>query len=159
LVAALPRWEYRRQIARFCPRNPTRRRDPSFRERVLKAYEYRCAVCGFDVRLKAVPVALDAAHIRSHQAGGPDVEGNGLALCVLHHKTFDLGAFTVSDGVVLISDWAYGTAGFQEWLMAYLAEECVTPSALNGGQSWTTSPGTAVRSSRVNPDTGINDHP
>ena len=96
-----------------------RKRDPAFRQRVLKAYEYRCAVCGFDVRLGTVPIALDAAHIRWHQAGGPDIEGNGLALCVLHHKTFDLGAFTVSDGVVLVSDRAHGTAGFEEWLMAH----------------------------------------
>jgi predicted restriction endonuclease len=43
-----------------------RKRDPAFRQRVLKAYEYRCAVCGFDVRLGSVPIALDAAHIRCH---------------------------------------------------------------------------------------------
>jgi putative restriction endonuclease len=96
-----------------------RKRDPEFRQRVLKAYEYRCAVCGFDVRLGSVSIALDAAHIRWHQAGGPDEETNGLALCVLHHKTFDLGAFTVSEGVVLISDRVHGTSGFQETLMAY----------------------------------------
>ena len=48
-----------------------RRRDPSFRQRVLNAYEYRCAVCGFDVRLGSVSIGLDAAHIRWHQAGGP----------------------------------------------------------------------------------------
>lgn len=79
--------------------DPSRRkRDPNFRNRVLKAYEYRCAVCGFDVRLGTVSIGLDAAHIRWHQAGGPDTESNGFALCVLHHKTFDLGAFTVAEG-------------------------------------------------------------
>src|SRR3954452_5929574 len=46
-----------------------RKRDSAFRQRVLKVYEYRCAVCGFDVRLGTVPIALDAAHIRWHQAG------------------------------------------------------------------------------------------
>jgi putative restriction endonuclease len=96
-----------------------RKRDPEFRRRVLKAYEYRCAVCGFDVRLGSVSIALDAAHIRWHQAGGPDEETNGLALCVLHHKTFDLGAFTVAEGVVLVSDQVHGTSGFHETLMAY----------------------------------------
>jgi putative restriction endonuclease len=96
-----------------------RRRDPAFRHRVLKAYEHRCAICGFDVRLGSVSIALDAAHIRCHQAGGPDEETNGLALCVLHHKTFDLGAFTVQNGVLLVSDQANGTAGFQETLLAY----------------------------------------
>jgi putative restriction endonuclease len=70
-----------------------KKRDPDFRKRVLTAYEYRCAVCGFDVRLGSVSIALDAAHIRWHQAGGPDREGNGLALCVLHHKLFDLGGW------------------------------------------------------------------
>jgi putative restriction endonuclease len=95
------------------------KRDPAFRNRVLKAYEYRCAVCGFDVRLGTVSIALDAAHIRWHQFGGPDVESNGLALCVLHHKTFDLGAFTLADGVLLVSDQANGTTGFAEALTAF----------------------------------------
>ena len=96
-----------------------RKRDPEFRQRVLKAYEYRCAVCGFDVRLRSLSIALDAAHIRWHQAGGPDDETNGLALCVLHHKTFDLGAFTIAQGHILISDEASGTSGFHETLMAH----------------------------------------
>ena len=96
-----------------------RKRDAAFRQRVLKAYEYRCAVCGFDVRLGTASIALDAAHIRWHQAGGPETEDNGLALCVLHHQTFDLGAFTVREGVLLVSDQANGTTGFQEALLAY----------------------------------------
>jgi len=44
---------------------------------------------------------------------------NGLALRLLHHKTFGLGAFAVADGVVIVPDRAHGTAGFQEWLMAH----------------------------------------
>jgi putative restriction endonuclease len=96
-----------------------KKRDPAFRQRVLKAYEYRCSVCGFDVRLGSVAIALDAAHIRWHQAGGPDAESNGLALCVLHHKMFDLGAFTVQDGKLLVSDHANGTTGFHESLLTF----------------------------------------
>ena len=72
-----------------------RRRDPGFRERVLRAYEYRCCVCGFDLRIGQVSAGLEAAHIQWHHVGGPDIEPNGLALCALHHKLFDLGAFTV----------------------------------------------------------------
>lgn len=78
-----------------------RKRDPAFRQRVLKAYEYRCAVCDFDVRLGFVSIALDAAHIRWHLAGGPETEDNGLALCVLHYKTFDLGAFTIRESMLI----------------------------------------------------------
>lgn len=79
----------------YGPRGNKRHRDPGFRERVLRAYEYRCAVCGFDLRIRNVSVGLEAAHIQWHNVGGPDVECNGLALCALHHKLFDLGAFTV----------------------------------------------------------------
>jgi len=74
---------------------PSRRRDPTFRERVLRAYEYRCCVCGFDLRIGNVSAGLEAAHIQWFTADGPDVESNGMAMCALHHKIFDLGAFTV----------------------------------------------------------------
>ena len=97
-----------------------RRRDPNFRENVLRAYEYKCAVCGFDVRMGSTSIGLEAAHIKWHQAGGPDVEHNGLALCSLHHKLFDRGAFTLSNNMIfLVSDNANGTAGFSEWLMKF----------------------------------------
>lgn len=95
-------------------------RDPNFRENVLKAYEYKCAVCGFDVKLRHQPVALEAAHIKWHQAGGPDTEVNGLALCSLHHKLFDRGVFTLSEHLeVLVSEYANGSVGFEEWLMRF----------------------------------------
>jgi len=72
-----------------------RKRDPGFRDRVLRAYEYRCCVCGFDLRIGHIPAGLEAAHIHWHHAGGPDIAPNGLSLCALHHKLFDLGVFTV----------------------------------------------------------------
>jgi len=43
-------------------------------------------------------LGLEAAQIKWFQARGPDVVPNGLALCSLHHKIFDLGAFTVLPG-------------------------------------------------------------
>lgn len=70
-------------------------RDPGFRDRVLRAYEFRCCVCGFDLRIGHVPAGLEAAHIQWHHVGGPDIEPNGLSLCALHHKLFDLGVFTI----------------------------------------------------------------
>lgn len=72
-----------------------RRRDPAFREKVLLAYQYRCGVCGHDLRLGRQIIGLEAAHIKWFQAKGPDVVPNGIALCSLHHKVFDLGAFTI----------------------------------------------------------------
>jgi putative restriction endonuclease len=75
-----------------------RRRDPAFRDKVLLVYEYRCCVCGHDLRMGDHAIGLEAAHIKWFQARRPDVVQNGLALCSLHHKIFDLGAFTVLPG-------------------------------------------------------------
>ena len=97
-----------------------RTRDPKFREKILRAYEYSCAVCGFNVRLGHHLVAVEAAHIKWHQAGGPDQEENGIALCSLHHKLFDRGVFTLNESKeLLVAEEAYGTTGFQEWLLRY----------------------------------------
>lgn len=95
-------------------------RDPLFRDKILRAYEYSCAICGFNVRLGQNVVAVEAAHIQWHQAGGPDNEDNGIALCSLHHKLFDRGVFTISqESELLVSEAAYGSNGFEEWLMRY----------------------------------------
>jgi putative restriction endonuclease len=76
-------------------REKDHRRDPTFREKVLLAYQYRCGICGHDLRLGRQIIGLEAAHIQWFQAKGPDAVPNGIALCSLHHKVFDLGAFTV----------------------------------------------------------------
>lgn len=72
-----------------------RRRDPKFRSIVLSAYESACAVCEFSGPFLERPVAIEAAHIQWHESRGPAVVENGLALCALHHRLFDSGAFTV----------------------------------------------------------------
>lgn len=97
-----------------------RSRDAAFRDKVLVAYGYQCAVCGFNVRLSNHSIALDAAHIKWHQAGGPDTEVNGLALCSLHHKLLDLGAYKLTEDLVIkISDRVNGTSGLDEWLLRF----------------------------------------
>jgi putative restriction endonuclease len=63
----------------------------AFRERVIRAYRDRCALC----RLRHLEL-LDAAHITpdSDPEGEPLVS-NGLALCKLHHAAFDRFFFAV----------------------------------------------------------------
>lgn len=74
-----------------------RRRDPAFRELVLVAYEYRCAMCGYDGRLGTDAVGLDAAHVRWWAFDGPDTVDNGLCLCSFHHKLLDRGVLGITD--------------------------------------------------------------
>ena len=67
-------------------------RNPRFRQEVLEAYSYRCAMCGIQLGL------VDAAHIVPHaHLQGHDVVSNGLALCSLHHRSFDTGLLYVRD--------------------------------------------------------------
>ncbi len=106
------------------------KRDPNFREKVLRAYEYKCAVCGFDVKLQHQPVALEAAHILPREKGGPDTEENGLALCSLHHKLFDRGVFTLSAKLeILVSEYANGSTGFGKWLMRFHGKKINPPQS------------------------------
>lgn len=108
--------------------NYRRKRDANFRREVLQAYQYRCAVCNFDVRIGAKTICIEAAHIKWHSAGGPDSVNNGIALCTLHHKLFDLGAFTLDENrQFLVSEKVVGTDGFDLWLAHYHGEVIKKP--------------------------------
>lgn len=78
------------------------RRDPHFRDRVIRAYECRCAICNYDTRMYGTVIGLEATHIRWHANGGPDEVSNGLALCMIHHKAFDRGGIGLTDDFTLL---------------------------------------------------------
>lgn len=105
-----------------------RKRDPKFRAIVLMAYEYRCAICGLDLRMGGRELGLEAAHIKWHQARGPDTIPNGLSLCSLHHKLFDRGAIGLSDDrSLLISEAVHGTEGFANCLLTHHGQQIRHP--------------------------------
>lgn len=63
----------------------------AFRERVIRAYQERCALCSL-----RHGELLDAAHITpDREAEGEPVVTNGVALCKLHHAAFDSFFFTI----------------------------------------------------------------
>ena len=63
----------------------------TFRERVIRAYQERCALC-----LLRHQELLDAAHITPDTAeAGDPVVSNGIALCKLHHAAFDRMFFAI----------------------------------------------------------------
>jgi putative restriction endonuclease len=84
-------------------------RDPLFRQQVLRAYNYECAICGFNMRHDNASVGLEAAHIKWKQFGGPCEIPNGLALCAIHHKAFDKGSIGLDESMrVLVSEAVNG---------------------------------------------------
>ncbi len=69
-----------------------------FRQAILEAYDYRCAVCGLKIcSPDSLLWEVEAAHIVPHKEMGKDDIWNGLALCHLHHWYFDVGWFTLLD--------------------------------------------------------------
>ena len=68
-------------------------RDGSFRHRVLTAYGQRCAMCGIQLKL------LDGAHILpAKHPDSTDQTHNGIALCALHHRSYDNALVTFDAG-------------------------------------------------------------
>lgn len=59
---------------------------------MLRAYNYQCAICGYDLKYDSISIGLEAAHVKWKQYGGPCIVNNGLALCSLHHSAFDMRA-------------------------------------------------------------------
>lgn len=96
------------------------RRDPEFRVEILRIYDHRCAICGYDARLGNSDLGLDAAHIKWHAAGGPDTPNNGMALCSFHHLAFDRGALSLNDDLrILVSKDVHGHNHIEQLLLRY----------------------------------------
>lgn len=63
-----------------------------FRENILKAYNYKCAITGQSIWIND-RVLLEAAHIIPYRDGGSFSVNNGIALSYEMHKMFDNGLF------------------------------------------------------------------
>jgi putative restriction endonuclease len=116
-----------------------------FRERVLRAYLERCAVC----RLRRREL-LTAAHILPdrHPHGEPVVT-NGLALCTLHHTAFDRHVLGIRPDLIveLSAGLLRETDGpmLQHGLQGFHGVRILVPHAAhlrpNPCRRWTAGPG------------------
>ena len=87
-----------------------KKRDPRFREQVLRAYEYRCAFSGFRAAIGGSYFGCEAAHVQWHAYKGPDLLSNGLSLEPTVHKLFDVGAWSLTDQrTIIVSQHLTGT--------------------------------------------------
>jgi len=69
-----------------------------FRQAIINAYDYKCAVCKMKINSPdSLSWEVEAAHIVPHSSLGRDDIWNGLALCHLHHWAFDVGWFTLQN--------------------------------------------------------------
>jgi putative restriction endonuclease len=106
-----------------------RKRSGQFRANVVTAYGHGCAICGFDMKIGASDFALDAAHIKWHQVGGPDVVDNGLALCSIHHKALDRGVIGITEEqILLVSVDLHGNSWGRAWFEEFKGKPLRKPT-------------------------------
>lgn len=84
-----------------------RHRDPAWRSEVLQAWDRQCAFCGYDGQLLGASIGVDAAHVRWWAFDGPNTLDNGLALCTLHHKLFDIGVLGLGPDLRILVSAAF----------------------------------------------------
>ncbi|MEE3361375.1 MAG: HNH endonuclease [Pseudomonadota bacterium] len=79
-------------------------RDRNFRKTILRAYDETCAITGLKLINGGGRAEVEAAHIMSVEADGPDIVSNGLALSGTVHWMFDRGLISLNnDYEILIS--------------------------------------------------------
>jgi putative restriction endonuclease len=78
-------------------------RDRVFRQLILRAYDKRCAVTGIKLINGRGRAEVDAAHIKSVEANGPDIVSNGVALSGTAHWMFDRGLISFSDDLEILT--------------------------------------------------------
>ncbi len=83
-----------------------------FRDLVMNAYHYKCAITGKAIRYKDL-LNLETAHIKAKAHQGTYLPCNGIAMSRDMHFAFDKGFFTITDDYkVMVSenlkgDWFY----------------------------------------------------
>lgn len=97
------------------PSEEESRRDPTFREEIVRAYNGKCAFCDSRRQTPNGHFEVHAAHIRPVSDDGPDLVQNGLALCRLHHWAFDNGWLAIDEDYTLLVAEYTETEGYEEF--------------------------------------------
>lgn len=90
--------EYMRQVETDTPSVRPNKEQEQFRNEVLKAYNYKCAITNKSIKVHTldggISYLIEAAHIVPYSEGGSFSVTNGIALSYEMHKMFDRKLFT-----------------------------------------------------------------
>lgn len=90
-------------------------RDYKFREKVLRRFGYKCAVCRCHEKK-----LLQAAHIIPIKDNGDDDPNNGICLCANHHLMYDNGLIKIcKNKISYISDSVKKMSWYEEFIKKY----------------------------------------
>lgn len=98
----------------------TPKRNAAFRRAIFRIYDYTCAACSLRILTLDGEAAVQAAHIFPFAKSFDDSIGNGLALCPLHHWSFDRGLFSIDDDYKIIVSGSFQESGHEAFLLRNL---------------------------------------
>jgi putative restriction endonuclease len=94
-----------------------RGREGRFRNTVIPAYDFTCALTGYRVNTFRESI-VDAAHIHQFGRGGANDPRNGIALCKNAHWLFDRGLWSLTDDYrVIVTQEDFLEAGPEAFLL------------------------------------------
>jgi putative restriction endonuclease len=98
----------------------TPKRNIAFRRAIIRLYDYTCAACRLRIITLDGETAVEAAHIFPFAKSFDGSIGNGLALCPLHHWSFDKGLFSIDDDYKMIVSANFEESGNEAFLLRSL---------------------------------------
>ena len=100
-------------------------REAGFRHVIMSIYNYTCSVCNMRILTLEGASAVDAAHIIPFGVAANDDIRNGIALCKLHHWSFDERLISIDDQFRVIVTSLLSAQRPTEWLLTELRSKQV----------------------------------
>lgn len=95
-------------------------REAGFRHLIMSIYNYTCSVCNMRILTLEGASVVDAAHIVPFSVSANDDIRNGIALCKLHHWSFDEGLISIDDSFRVMTTPLLNAQRPTEWLLTDL---------------------------------------
>jgi putative restriction endonuclease len=95
-------------------------REAGFRHVIMSIYNYTCSVCNMRVLTLEGASVVDAAHIIPFSVSANDDIRNGIALCKLHHWSFDEGLISIDENYRIMTTPLLSSQRPTEWLLTEL---------------------------------------
>lgn len=98
-------------------------REAGFRHAIMSIYNYTCSVCNMRILTLEGASVVDAAHIVPFSVSANDDIRNGIALCKLHHWSFDEGLLSIDEHYRVMTTPLLSAQRPTEWLLTELSNK------------------------------------
>ncbi|MBI5632673.1 MAG: HNH endonuclease [Nitrospirae bacterium] len=98
-------------------------REVGFRHVIMSIYNYTCSVCNMRILTLEGASVVDAAHIIPFSVSANDDIRNGIALCKLHHWSFDEGLLSIDENYRVMTTPLLSAQRPTEWLLTELSNK------------------------------------